>query len=32
MHQLFITDVQDYTPLIQMNGDPAAIMVNADSG
>ena len=33
MHQLGITDItyRDYTPLIQMNGDPAAIMVNADS-
>ena len=29
MHQLGITDItyRDYTPLIQMNGDPAAIMV-----
>ena len=33
MHQLGITDItyRDYNPLIQMNGDPAAIIVNAES-
>lgn len=33
MHQLGITDItfQDYQPLLQMNGDPAAILVNKDS-
>jgi len=33
MHQLEITDItyQDYRPLLQMNGDPAAILVGKDS-
>ena len=33
MHQLEITDItyEDYRPLLQMNGDPAAILVGKDS-
>ena len=33
MHQLELTDInyQSYRPLLQINGDPAAIMVNHDS-